>query len=140
MVINSHDVTQQSIAAQNDCFVCAFVDINIVSGNDIGRDRFFYPHQTAVKDFFSCTSFLFSLLLIIFNKEKMYWTILKGLYFAVAVTQIPLITPELSQHRFLRRGSSESVQIRLFHRCLISRLIFRCCDSDFHIFMETTRC
>ena len=57
--------------------------------------------------FFFCTSFLFSLLLITFNEVKvsMYWY--KGLYFAVAVIQIPLITPELSQRWFLLQHTCE---------------------------------
>ena len=95
----------------------------------IPRDRFFYPHQTAMNDSFSCTSFLFSLLVIIFNEDKI--STYRGDYvLQLQLYKVPLITSELSQRRvLLRRGSGESVQIRLFRRCLTSRLIFRWCRA-----------
>ena len=38
-----HDVTRQNVAVQNDHLVYAFVDINVVSGNDIYDVRFCKP-------------------------------------------------------------------------------------------------
>ena len=38
-----HAVTLQNVAARNEHFVCAFVDVNVVSGNDVFDIRFYKP-------------------------------------------------------------------------------------------------
>ena len=95
----------------------------------IPRDRFFYPHQTAMKDSFSCTSCFHGFWSLLMRKNCQH---IEGTIFCSCSYTNP---PHYMYARVIAVPISASTQVEWkcpnspVQRCLTSRLLLTCCGT-----------